>query len=225
MGTHDPRQVTWHTSMLPRATIHALNFLAKEPWIAREGWYLAGGTALALAVGHRSSVDLDFFTQKTGFDPREVTRHFEPSSWHVDIAKEGTLYGRLSGAKASFIAYPFFKPKLPFASYGAVPVLQPQDIATMKIVAISQRGRKRDFLDLYWYAQHCEPLVDVVKRLREQYPTVAHDYHHILKSLTYFVDAENDAMPPLAFKVTWLEIKKYFRREVKMVVRQLMHLL
>ncbi|MBI4128310.1 MAG: nucleotidyl transferase AbiEii/AbiGii toxin family protein, partial [Parcubacteria group bacterium] len=74
-------------------------------------------------------------------------------------------------------------------------LLDIRDIAVMKIIVISQRGRKRDFVDLYWYAQHVEPLGAVLERLPDQYPTVAHDYHHILKSLIYFADAEEDPMP------------------------------
>lgn len=215
----------WHAEILPSETRQALQLLAKEPWITDEGWYLAGGTALTLAVGHRSSVDLDFFTQEKSFNPSDVVIHFDAANWQTDVQKKNTLYGRLLDAKVSFLAYPFFKPLLPFTHFGSVPVLQPQDIATMKIVAISQRGRKRDFLDLYWYVTHREPLIEVLQRLPAQYPTVAHDYHHILKSLTYFVDAERDFMPQLAFTITWPEIKKFFRREVKAAVGHLMHLL
>ena len=104
--------------------------------------------------------------------------------------REGTVYGRLLGAKISFIAYPFFRAKEPYAWYGNVRVLTPPDIAVMKIIAISQRGKKRDFIDLYWYVNNREPLIQILRRLPEQYPTVIHDYHHIIKSLMYFADAD-----------------------------------
>ena len=94
----------------------------------------------------------------------------------------------------------------------------------MKIVAISQRGRKRDFLYLYWYAQNREPLIRVLQRLPVQYPTVAHDYHHVLKSLVYFDDAEEDPVPRLNFKADWNEVKEFFRREVASVAKELLNI-
>lgn len=54
----------------------------------------------------------------------------------------------------SFIAYPYFKPSGDWLHYGTIRMAKPHDIAVMKIIAISQRGRKRDFVDLYWYLRY-----------------------------------------------------------------------
>ena len=121
----------------------------------------------------------------------------------------------------SFIAYPFFIPRAQKRAYGSVAVLAPEDIAVMKIVTVSQRGRKRDFVDLFWYCTHQEPLEAVLRRLPDQYPSVAHDYHHILKSLTYFDDAEEDPMPDLRFTTDWDGIKAYFLAEVPKAMKSL----
>ena len=94
----------------------------------------------------------------------------------------------------------------------------------MKIIAISQRGRKRDFFDLYWCAKNIEPLEKLIKRLKIQYPSVAHDYHHILKSLVYFVDAETDPDPEIYFKVNWKEIKEFFRKEIPNITNKIINL-
>jgi hypothetical protein len=214
----------WHTEILPRDTKRALDFLSRQKWLKRSRWYLAGGTALALYAGHRKSLDLDFFSPRTSFLPGTVTRNFRSGDWVSDVFKEGTIYGRIFGAKISFIAYPFFMPKDAYAWYGNVRILSPRDIAVMKIIAISQRGRKRDFIDLYWYARNQEPLPDVLRRLPEQYPTVAHDYHHILKSFLYFEDAEGDPMPKLNFDADWKTVKTYFRREVPRAAKELLRL-
>ena len=48
--------------VLPKATVRAFKKCSEIPIFSQGGWYLAGGTALALQVGHRQSVDLDFFT-------------------------------------------------------------------------------------------------------------------------------------------------------------------
>lgn len=84
--------------------------------------------------------------------------------------------------------------------------------------------RALDFIDLYWYALNHEPLENVILRLPEQYPAVAHDFQHILKSMMYFADAEADPMPKLFFKADWNGIKRYFRREVPRISRVLLGL-
>ena len=58
----------------------------------------------------------------------------------------------------------------------------------------------------------------------DQYPSVAHDYHHILKAMLYFDDAENDPMPVLNFKTDWKMVKDYFRREVPKIAEELLGL-
>ena len=74
------------------------------------------------------------------------------------------------------------------------------------------------------HTKNREPLVDILLRLPTQYPTVTHDYHHILKSIIYFKDADEDVMPQLNFKVTWKEVKRYFEREAPLVSKTLMEL-
>lgn len=211
-------------TILPKATQTALTFLSKQSWLKRSQWYLAGGTALALHMQHRVSVDLDFFTPQTDFAAGKLVSHFPTQAWETTIAREGTLYGKLYKAKVSFIAYPFFQQREPTAWYGNVRVLVPKDIAVMKIIAISQRGAKRDFIDLYWYVQNKEPLRDILLRLSDQYPTVAHDYGHILKSLVYFDDAEPDPMPTIRFQAKWDQVKNFFKREVPLTSKTFLHL-
>ena len=84
--------------------------------------------------------------------------------------------------------------------------------------------RKRDFFDLYWYVTHRESLLAVMERLPRQYPMVAHDWHHIIKSLVYFADAENDPMPEIKFKATWNQVKKFFQTEANVTTKKLLSL-
>jgi hypothetical protein len=202
-------------SIIPPETRKAFVFLSEQAWLGEGGWYLAGGTALALQAGNRKSVDLDFFTTESKFNSRSVLNNFSGNGeWRTSFEEDNTIYGELFKAKVSFIAYPFFVPKQDFIRYGSINILQPLDIAVMKIIAISQRGRKRDFFDLYWCAKNLEPLENLVKKLKAQYPFVAHDFHHILKSLVYFEDAESDPSPDIFFEADWKEIKDFFKKEV-----------
>jgi len=218
------RNLGWHTNILKIETRRALEFLASQKWLKKTRWYFAGGTALALHQGHRLSLDLDFFNPQKDFNIKRLLSHFEKKDWRIDVAQEGTVYGELLGCKVSFIAYPFFVPKEQPKWFGTIRILQPRDIAVMKIIAISQRGRKRDFIDLYWHIIKQESLGDVIRRLPSQYPTVAHNYHHILKSLMYFVDAEQDPMPKIFFDASWRKIKTYFRQEVPRIAKEFLGL-
>ncbi len=212
------KKLDFHWEAVPKPTKKALDFLSGQKWLGRFGWYLAGGTALALQTSHRTSVDLDFFTTEASFEPTEVTGHFKGNkNWEITSDRPSTIYGTLFRSKVSFIAYPFFMPKKECIRYGAIKILQPQDIAVMKIIAVSQRGRKRDFFDLYWCAHHLEPLEKILGRLAEQYPSVAHDYHHIIKSLVYFKDAESDPPLMLHFDASWDRVKKFFTKEIKRI--------
>lgn len=220
MESTDDTTINWYVDILPSAARKALEVLSISNWLGDSAWYLAGGTALALQASHRSSVDLDFFLPEKEFDLQSVLKHFSESKWITDIARENTIYGRLLNAKVSFIAYPFFIPRQPYLRYGQIKVLQSQDIGVMKIVAISQRGTKRDFVDLYWLCQNIQPLQEFIKLLPDQYPSVSHDFHHIIKSLVYFDDAEKNPMPKLNFQADWRLIKKFFQEETKKIARE-----
>lgn len=202
-------KLTLNFSHIPYNTKQAIEVLSKQPWLKEERWYLAGGTALALQCNHRTSVDLDFFNPKKGIDLASVVNALFPE-WVTTNQKEDTLYGELKNAKVSFIAYPFFVPQQSFILYKSINILDARDIAVMKIIAISQRGKKRDFFDLYWYILNKEPLIDVLKRVKDQFPNLKHNYHHIIKSLTYFEEAEDDPDPQIFFDATWEQVKKYF---------------
>ena len=217
--------VNLHLDILPSQTKTALDFLSKQPWLKESGWYLAGGTALSLHAGHRKSFDLDFFTQQKGFGNNQLLSHFlAVKEWETNINKENTVYGNLFSAKISFITNPLFIPKQNFTQYRSVNIIGPLDVAVMKVITVSQRGRKRDFYDLFWCAKNLEPLEGIVQKLPSQYPNIAHNYHHVLTSLVYFDDAESDPEPEIYFDAKWEEVKGYFNREVPRIAQKVMEL-
>jgi len=211
---------------LPRVTRKAFLYCAEHlNFLTNSEWYLAGGTALALQVGHRQSVDLDFFSPLVDFEATDLERSLVATNqWTTRFRQEGTMYGILVGARISFIAYPFFKPSPKRIKCGNVSLILPNDIAAMKIIAISQRERKRDFVDLYWYCNNREKLIEVIKRAVHGYPGQEDNINHILRSLVYFEDAEKDPMPKIFFAATWREIKKYFQHEVPRITKEFLGL-
>lgn len=225
MVTNSNEQLDFHFETLPRETKKALDFLSTKDWLKDSPWYLAGGTALALHAGNRKSFDLDFFSTEKSFENADVLREFiSVKEWVTTSDRKNTIYGELFKAKVSFIAYPFFilkqKPKI----YGSIKIISPLDISVMKILAISQRGKKRDFFDLYWCAHNIDTLENIVRKLPEQYPSVAHDFQHILKALVYYEDAEGDPNPEIFFDANWQKIKTFFNKEIPLIMKRVVGL-
>lgn len=206
---------------LPKNAVLSLKKCSEMDFLSHDKWYLAGGTALALQSGHRRSYDLDFFTENKGFDEKGVEKILNnQGEWVTNNISEGTVFGILSKTKMSLIAYPFFTPAEKISKFGTVSLLAIGDIAIMKIVAISQRGKKRDFFDLYWICNNVVSLQESILKVDKQY-SVRQNPTHILKSLVYFQDAEDDPEPEIYFKATWKEVKKFFSREISIIAKKI----
>lgn len=213
-----------HLEALPDVTQKAFLKCISNSFFSSGGWYLAGGTSLALQVGHRRSVDLDFFTPEESFDEKKIEETLSKlGDWKTTSMDRGTVYGELDRAKISLIAYPFIKFSQPFLKIGTVSLVKPEDIAAMKIVAISQRGKKRDFFDLYWISLNIQDLKKSIESAQDQYQ-VKQNPVHILKSLVYFADAEDDPMPDIYFKATWKEVKNFFIHQIPEITKNLVNL-
>lgn len=197
-----------HPETLNKETSAVLDLLKDSV----SGFYLAGGTALALELGHRISVDLDFFsinnfsTQKIA-DKLKTIGHLEISSQDED-----TLNSSLNGVKISFFKYPY-KLLFPTKKYNDVALADERDIAGMKILAISDRGSKKDFVDLFVLLK-IYSLDDVLKFFNEKYKDYNYNMLHILKSMVYFFDADLDPEPVYINSINWIEVKKFIKNIV-----------
>lgn len=177
-----------------------------------QGAYLAGGTALALHVGHRRSVDLDFFVSELFNEEALLQRIQEVPGFSLVTRSPQTLHANIQGTKVSFLGYRY--PLLfPLALFSGVPVADPRDIACMKISAISSRGTKRDFIDLYVAA--CQfGLNELLGLFQRKYVQTGYNKIHILKSMVFFDDAEKDPLPHMLVPLDWDAVKQFFRQEV-----------
>jgi len=176
--------------------------------------YLAGGTALALQLGHRLSYDLDFFTPLE-FDEQLLLPEIEKiSAFKLEKISWRTILGKFSAVRFSIFYYKYpalYAPK----RFGKINVSDVRDIAGMKIAAIASRGTKRDFVDLYFICKEVVPLNKAIRLYERKYKNLTATAMHIMKSLVYFDDAESEEMPQMLKKVEWGDIKKYFEKEVK----------
>lgn len=198
--------------VLPGDTKAILALLEKSGIIERA--YLAGGTALALQLGHRISYDLDFFTQEE-FDEEMLLPEIEKiSTFQLERLAWRTILGKFKDIKFSIFYYKY--PLLYSAKkFGMINITDIRDIAAMKVAAIASRGTKRDFVDLYFICREGMSLSDIIRVYDEKYRNLATTEIHIMKSLIYFEDAEPDEMPEMLKKASWKDVKKYFEGEIK----------
>ncbi len=180
-----------------------------------KGTYLAGGTAAALQLGHRVSVDFDFFTSKE-LIPKVFSANLSKlGSFRVEQADKGTVLGVFEGVKFSLFSYKY-PLVFPVVKYQALRIADIRDIAAMKIDAIASRGAKRDFVDLYFICAAGFTLRDILKIYYKKYgKAAAGNIIHIQKSLVFFNDAEPEKMPRMLRRAEWGDVKRYFETEVK----------
>jgi hypothetical protein len=203
---------------LPESTRRYLALLAEKK-ISR-GFYLAGGTAMALHLGHRLSIDLDFFTPEH-FDINTLEESLqELGSYSRERVAEDTLLGSLEDLRVSFFRYHYRILENPLQAL-ETNFLQLPDLAAMKIEAIAQRNTKRDFVDLYFLAQEAGILPEAaIGYHRQKYAELNVNLTHIILSLGYFDDADDDDMPPMLKPVIWDDIKKYFFAQSKELMKK-----
>lgn len=176
--------------------------------------YLAGGTAAALHLGHRLSFDLDFFSSKK-FNALKIINELEKIlDFKLEENSEDTILGRIKDIRFSLFLYKY-KLLFPSKNFLGISILDLRDIAAMKIVAISDRGTKRDFVDLYFICKAEICLEEVLRFYDKKYGKLASNLVHIQKSLVYFMDAEEQPMPKMLKSCNWQEVKSFFEKEVK----------
>jgi Nucleotidyl transferase AbiEii toxin, Type IV TA system len=207
-------EIVWHKEAITAETEETLGGLRERSLLGNA--YLAGGTALALRFGHRRSLDLDFFEESL-FDEGVLIQRLQTMPAFSLVSKAlHTVHATIGVTKVSFLGYSY--PVLfPAALFLGVPVADPRDVTCMKISAVASRGTKRDFLDLYVASQQFG-LTDILAWFARKYVQTRYSRTHVLKSLTYFQDAELDPMPDMLVDVDWNELKHFFRREVTRLI-------
>jgi hypothetical protein len=212
MTNHEDGQ--WHREVIPASTETTLRALRDTDIVNR--FYLAGGTGLALQFGHRLSLDLDFFSPDL-FNEEVLLQRVQALDGFSLVARAPhSLHVTLRETKVSFLgySYPLLFPEVRFLD---VAVADPRDIACMKISAIASRGTKRDFVDLYVSAQ-LFGLTELLQLFGRKYEKTRYNRLHILKSLTFFGDAEKDPMPRMLVDLDWDEVKRFFLFQVPRIL-------
>src|SRR3989344_9365292 len=184
----------------------------------KDRFYLAGGTGLALQIGHRDSVDFDFFT-KENFDTfnlyKELLEVFGQENVVKTLEEKGTLSIILNEKiKLSFFSWPYrlLEPLIKEEFLDTAGII---DIGCMKLSAVTGRAVEKDYIDLYFILKQIS-LTTLLSKAKEKMPDL--DYNLILKSIIYFDDVVKEN---IIFKhnrdVSFDEIKGFLEAEVKKV--------
>ena len=192
------------------------NFLRDiKPQDFPEKSYLGGGTAIALQLGHRRSVDLDFFTPTKFIESQWEQSLEEDFKFKLVQRDEQALIGTVGKVKLSLMGYKY---KLigRQEKYHKINVASLTDLAAMKLDTVINRGAKRDFIDLYFLAKKygLEALLEFYERKFENLQDRA---LMIKKGLIYFEMADKEYMPEMLVPADWKQIKSWFIQEVRKV--------
>ena len=185
-------------------------------------FFLVGGTALALQLEHRISVDLDLFTQKDFdtkkmfaklnrlFEIRDLTEETNTLNFNIVFPDKSENVIKIDLIKYS---YPLIKP---ITEVDTFRLLSIEDIIPMKLSAIAGRGSKKDFYDIYYLLTdfNFEQMFDLFEK---KFPNT--NKFHIIKSLTYFEDADLEPNPQTIENANWSDIKNEIIKQINEYIK------
>jgi uncharacterized membrane protein len=191
----------------------ALQVLSRQDFMG--SFYLAGGTGCALHIGHRLSHDFDFFS-RIEFEIFPIQNSLRNQGrFVIDYSDSNTLVGRFIGTKISLFHYPYPLIEEAVDDLG-VRVASLVDIGCMKIDAISSRGTKRDFVDLFFILKNLRlDMKAFFGYFERKYGPDVFNRHHVLKSLVYFEDADKEPEPEMLVDFSWTVTKRFFVETIR----------
>ncbi|MDR1595043.1 MAG: nucleotidyl transferase AbiEii/AbiGii toxin family protein [Prevotellaceae bacterium] len=199
-----------HSSTVQESTLVLLKQLQQVP--ALSDLRLVGGTALALQLGHRRSIDLDFFGS-IKMDGTIILKNLIDAG--LDAFSEWDTPNihvfRVNNVKVDIVNYPYDWLESPIESDG-IRMADLKDIAAMKLEAVTNRGTRKDFVDVYFLLQHFT-IIQMLDFYIKKYTRGS--IFNVIRSLCYFVDAEIMPMPEMVIPVQWEDIKSIIQNMLR----------
>jgi len=210
-----------HWEALTSYTQLAFRKIANLDFIQR--YYLAGGSGLALHIGHRFSVDLVFFSQEqdaVGPDERASFRKtLADPTLTITYDKDGTFVAQWNEVGLSFFCLDLYpRVQKPWILDG-VPVATIEEIGAMKLAAIIDRGSRKDMVDLYFLLQHV-PLEKLFEVAAIKYARVRSFTISATRAMAYFEDAESQPMPRMLDGTPWEKMRRFLEKQAMDIGRQ-----
>jgi len=181
-------------------------------------FYLAGGTALALQIGHRMSDDFDLFSEKDiPVDLLEkVEKIFKESTIDIIINHSEQLSLVIDQTKVDFVKYPF-PLILGLIEYEKVKIVKIPEIAAMKAYTIGRRATYKDYIDLYFIlSEKHSSLPEIIKISKEKFKE-HFDPRLFLEQLVYLEDIQEEPIQFIKEKVGKKKLEDFFQKEIEKI--------
>jgi hypothetical protein len=185
-----------------------------------QDFYLAGGTALALQMGHRISVDLDFFSPIYSDIPallEPLREALDPFSGVMADSAWGNLVFLVQGVRVGFYGYGY-KLIAPPGEAEGMALASLADIGLMKLDALLGRASRKDFHDLYAICQRTS-LKGLFELAPRKYPAVRDFAAQAVRHMVYFERADQETPVPLLEDAPWETVKAWFRQQAREIVQ------
>lgn len=204
-----------HKEVLRPDSFHLLQNISQNKSFNK--FFLAGGTSLALQIGHRTSDDLDFFT-KSEFKSNlisKIQREYEVITLHdnsIEIIQSNTKVSFF------FFAFPLYK-KL--KKVGNIRLADPIDIGLMKLLALQGRTTKKDIVDLFFIDKEIIPVKRLLEIFESHFPKESFNSYSSIRELFKLEELEAEPMPKMIKKVKWETALEKVLREVSESIKGL----
>lgn len=183
-----------------------------------EDFYLAGGTALALQIGHRISVDFDLFSEKEISKNllAKVKKVFEGKTIIPSVNNPDELTVFINEVKTTFLFYPF-PVKNNFVDFNGLKLLSLKEIAATKAYTIGRRGSLKDYIDLYFIiSEKIVTLEEIIELANNKFMEEFND-RLFLEQLVYFNDIEETEIQFLKKPISKSDLEDFFKSEVSKI--------
>lgn len=203
------------TPKMQRLFLH----IGEQPFSSR--FYLAGGTALSLQIGHRRSVDFDFFSATDEVDEnsrKEIIAGVSSLPTQVIESVGGNLLMLVDGIRVGFFGYGYPLIDTPIHFENAL-LASKSDIGLMKCDALISRGSRKVFYDLFYLSRYIQ-FNDLLSLGEKKYPLFRDFPLMVLESMTIFDNANRDVQPDIFDNIPWEEVKQFFIQQARLLSRK-----
>lgn len=198
-----------HLKIIEPNTLGLLKQVMSIPEL--KDFVLVGGTSLALQYGHRRSIDLDLFSL-SAFDVHELQKVVIEKFENIEItgSPKFGLFAYIDKIKVDFINYSSYRLLKPLVVEEGIRMISAEDIAVMKVFAMLQRAKKKDFWDMSLLLNEFG-VENIINFYVTKYPRTLIS---VPRCLIYFDEAEDDDNPYCLENLTWASVKKNIQKHI-----------